>query len=88
MPNRIEPGDRYTNDRGWTSTLELVSRADVNERVVSVYLERNDDELTDVPDHFTVEVYDVDEVTEVYHDLWARDMATTLLKIMNETFNG
>lgn len=50
-------------------TLDLVETFSINEWTINVFHEQSDDELSDVQDHFTVEVVECGEVTSQRNNL-------------------
>lgn len=79
-PKRIEEGDTYTS-KNITYKLKLVDSITLNELTIRVYQQG----MTDL---FTFEVYNVEEVTEVAHNLKPKTIIKTVFSALSEAYGS
>lgn len=78
----LEDGDTIEIN-GDEFILDLVDTFTANEWTVKVFHERSDEELTDVQDHFTVEVFEIDMVTDRRHNLQTVELIKLVFSHLN-----
>jgi len=82
----ITDGDEFVNEYGQEFSLEFVDYLQLGELAISVWHERDDNETTDTPDHYTIQLYEIDQVTALHHGVAGGGIASVIFNVIKEFY--